>query len=297
MLSNDIEALAPGQGCSAALLDAHAKVVSLLLVHCLPDRLVLETDRVSVRPTLDALERLLFSERVELEDLSGRGGMLGVAGPRVRAAVEKVLEQAIPRIDPGHHAHVSVDGLDVRVVRTWETGEEGYDLWIDDAGLPELWERAIALGAQPVGREAWNILRVEAGIVWHGVDVDASTLIVEAPLGETYSLTKGCYVGQEVVARVTYRGHVNRKIVGLLLPDARTPPCGAAIRVAGKAVGRITSAVVSPVLGRGLALGVLRREWVTPGTHVELVSEGGRLTAEVAALPFYRRVPEENAHV
>jgi folate-binding protein YgfZ len=132
-------------------------------------------------------------------------------------------------------------------------------------------------------------MRVEAGVVRYGVDVDASTLLLEAPLPEAYSLNKGCYLGQEVIARITYRGHVNRKIVGFRLADARVPPAGAPVLVEGKEVGRITSAVLSPALGVGLALGFLRREHHEPGTRVEVRAGDEPLSAEVVALPFYRR--------
>jgi len=289
MLSNDIKALAPGQGCPAAFLDAHGKIVSLLTVHCLADRLLLETDHSLVATTLATLDRFLFSERVELEDGSGLERLLTVAGPAARAAVEKALEATVPDLPLWHHALVSVDGLDVRVVRSEGTGEEEYDLWVATGGLPHLWQRLVAAGTHPVGREAWNILRVEAGVVWHGVDVDATTLLLEAPLGQTYSVTKGCYIGQEVVARITYRGHVNRKIVGFELSDAGIPAPGDRVVVEGNEVGRITSAVVSPALGRGLALGFVRREHWEPGTAVEVVGEAGALSARVAALPFHRR--------
>ena len=292
MLSNDIKALSPGQGCGAAFLDAHGKIVSLLAVHCLDDRLVLEMDRRLVAPTLAALDRYLISERVELEDVSPREALLTVAGPAARATVEKMAGAAIPELAPYHHTRVSVAGLDVRVVSGGETGEEEYDLWAAADGAGRLWERAIGEGAQPVGREAWNVLRVESGVVWHGVDVDATTLLIEAPLERTYSLTKGCYIGQEVVARITYRGHVNRQIVGFLCPDARAATPGDRVLVDGKEVGRVTSAVASPTLGRGIALGVIRREHREPGTAVQLIGEGGTLPAQVAALPFYRRSRE-----
>ncbi|MGH7268362.1 MAG: aminomethyltransferase family protein [Candidatus Rokuibacteriota bacterium] len=289
MLSSDVKSLVPGQGCPAAFLDAHGKVVSLMLVHCLPDRLGLEMDRPLVAPTLAALDRFLISERVEFEDASDRAGILTLAGPGARAAVEKALDQAIPELSPASHVTRQVDGLAVRVVRTAEAGEEGYDLWCAPGGLARLWEAAAAAGARPVGWEAWETLRVEAGRVRHGADVDAGTLVMEVPLEHAYSLNKGCYIGQEVIARVTYRGHVNRKLVGFRFPDARAPRPGAAVLVDGQEVGRITSAVVSPALGRGLALGFLRREHWEPGTRVEVREAGGSLTAEVAELPFYRR--------
>ncbi len=289
MLSNDIKALQPGQGCPAAFLDAHGKIVSLLVVHCLADRLLLEMDRQLVAPTLAALDRFRISERVEFEDVSAAHGILTLAGPAARAAVEKLAEQALPDLAPAHHARLAVDGLEVRAVRNEETGEEGYDLWVAPDGLGRLWERAGAAGAVPVGREAWNVLRVEAGAVWHGVDVDASTLLLEAPLEAAYSRNKGCYIGQEVVARILYRGHVNRRIVGFRFPDARIPAPGAAVFADGTEAGRITSPVVSPALRRGLALGFLRREHWEAGTRVEVAADGDRLPAEVSALPFYRR--------
>lgn len=292
MLSSDVKALGPGQGCPAAFLDAHGKIVSLLVAHALPDRILLETDALLVRPTLEALDRLLISERVELEDASTAEGILTFAGPAARTTVEGLLGQALPDLGLYHHARASVEGVELRVVRTAETGEDGYDLWAPVGALASLSERAVGAGVRPVGREAWNVLRVEAGVVWYGVDVDASTLLLEAPLEQAYSLTKGCYVGQEVVARITYRGHVNRKIVGFSFPDARIPAAGAAVSVEGREVGRITSPVVSPTLGRGLALGFLRREHWAPGTKVEVAGDGGALTAEVAALPFQRRAAE-----
>lgn len=293
MLSNDVKGLGPGHGCLAAFLDAHGKIVSLLLVHALPDRILLEMDAALVRPTLEALDRLLISERVELADASAREGILTFAGPAARKTVEELLGQAIPDLGLYHHARLAADGVDLRVVRSAESGEEQYDIWAGAEAVPGLWERAVAAGVQPVGRDAWNVLRVEGGVVWHGVDVDASTLLLEAPLDQAYSLTKGCYVGQEVVARVTYRGHVNRKIVGFVFPDARIPAPGAAVSIGGREVGRITSPVVSPALGRGLALGFLRRDHWEPGTRVEVAGDGGSLAAEVAALPFYRRTPAE----
>ncbi len=291
MLSNDVKALSPGEGCPAAFLDARGKIVSLLAVHCLPDRLVLEMERGLVAPTLAALDRFLISERVEFEDLSERLVIVTLAGPVAHPTVEKILGRAVPELRPYQHVQVTVEGLDARIARSEESGEATYDLWVVRDGLARLWERAVGLGVQPVGRQAWNVLRVEAGAVWHGVDVDASTLLLEAPLDHTYSLNKGCYIGQEVVARISYRGHVNRKIVGFVFSPARCPASGDRIAVEGNEVGRVTSAIVSPALGRGLALGFLRREHWEPGTKVEILAEGGPLTAEVASLPFYRRVP------
>ena len=270
LISNDVKGLAPGQGNESALLDVHGKVIALLAVHCLSDRLILETDSYLRESLLATIDRYLFSERAELEDVTAASGILTVAGPSARKTVEQALPVVLPDLAPRHHVVATVEGTDVRIVRTDETGEEGYDLWVGTADLERLWERLREAGARPVGREAWNVLRVEAGAIRYGVDVDASTLLLEAALPGSYSLNKGCYMGQEVVARITYRGHVNRKIVGFRFDDSRVPASGAPVTVEGKEVGRITSAVLSPALGVALALGFLRREHQEPGTRVEV---------------------------
>ncbi len=290
LVSNDVKGLTPGQGNQSALLDVHGKVTALLVVHCLADRLVLETDSQLAEPLSSAIDRYLFSERAELEDVTAAWGILTVAGPSARKVLEEAVGTAVPDLPRWHHVVVPWEGTEARVVRTEETGEEGYDLWVPAEGLGSLWERLRAAGAWPVGREAWDVLRVEAGVVRYGADVDASTLLLEAPLPDAYSLNKGCYLGQEVVARITFRGHVNRKIVGFRFAGPRVPQTGAAVLVEGKEVGRITSAVVSPALGVALALGFLRREHWEPGTRVEVRGGGEPLAAEVAEQPFYRRV-------
>jgi folate-binding protein YgfZ len=289
LVTNDVKGLAPGQGAETALLDTHGKVTALFVVHALDDRLVLETDRPLAEPLRAAIDRYHFSEHVELEDVSGASGILTVAGPHARKAVEAALGRELPDLRRWQHLTAPWEGEELRIVRAEESGEEGYDLWAPVAGLAPLWDRLRDAGARPVGREAWDVLRVEAGVVRYGIDVDPSTLLLEAPLSEAYSLTKGCYVGQEVVARITYRGHVNRKLVGFRFADARVPPPGAAVSVEGQAVGRITSSVLSPALGVALALGFLRREHLEPGTRVEVQGREGPLAAEVAALPFYHR--------
>ena len=238
MLTSDVKALAAGQGRRAAFLDVHGKVLSLLVVHSLADRLVLEMDRSLVAPTLAGLDRFLISERVELEDASDASGLLTVVGPAARAAVEKIAGQPLPDLAPWHHVRLEAEGEAVRVVRNDELGEEGYDLWLRPEALAPWWERAMAAGAQPVGQAAWEVCRVEAGRVRHGADVSASTLIMEAALDDVYSLTKGCYIGQEVVARVSLprprQPQARRlRVPGCADPGARCARCGWTARTWG----------------------------------------------------------------
>jgi folate-binding protein YgfZ len=289
LVSNDVKGLTAGQGNETALLDVHGKVTALLVLHCLADRIVLETDRQLTETLSTGIDRYLFSERAELEDVTAGSGILTVAGPAARKAVEQAIGAAVPDLARWHHVVLPFGETELRVVRTEDTGEEGYDLWTPTAGLGRLWDRLREAGAEPIGRDAWDVLRLEAGGVRYGVDVDAGTLLLETPLDQAYSLNKGCYLGQEVIARITYRGHVNRKIVGFRFDDARVPEPGARVMVGGRDVGRITSAARSPALRVALGLGFLRREHLEPGTRVDVQWGSESLPARVAALPFYRR--------
>ena len=142
------------------------------------------------------------------------------------------------------------------------------------------------MGVSPVGMTALNIARVEAGIPWYGVDMDEGRIVLEVGMEESISFDKGCYLGQEIVERASARGRVNRKLSGLLVQANTLPRSGDKLYHNSQEVGWITSAVVSPRLGRPIALGYVRREHLDPGTRLRIDSHGTPVIAEVAALPF-----------
>jgi aminomethyltransferase len=292
ILSNDLKPLQPGQGCVAAFLTPHGKVIAFMRVLVLPDCLYLELDDDIKARAFEALDKLLVSERVELSDATADWSILSVEGPRSPDALGALGLGPLPD-HPSAHAESALTGLPLRVVRAGETGEVGFDLWVPTAGAPDLWRRLLEAGGpfglRPVGLAALNALRVEAGVAWSGVDVTEETLLLEVPFEHAVSYTKGCYVGQEVVARVTYRGHVNRKLTGLIFPDAAVPAAGSKVTGDGKEIGVVTSPVYSPTLKRGIALAFLGREWLDPGKRVEVRTDAASLSADVTTLPFYRR--------
>ncbi|MDA2914283.1 aminomethyltransferase family protein [Acidobacteriia bacterium AH_259_A11_L15] len=287
MLSNDVHRLQPGQGCYAALLNAQGQMQADLYVFQMEDHLLLETGfplKDRLRGTLD---NYVIADDVTLEDRSQPLAALSVEGP----AAGKLLRAAGAARLPAQeldHARVTLGGGPVLVVRLSETGEEGYRLIFAVEYAQALWDalaaRREAVPWQPVGCAALNILRIEAGIPWYGVDMDERTLPPEAGLeARAISYNKGCYVGQEIIERVHSRGHVNRRLTGLVLSGESLPGAGARLVSNGKDVGYLTSAVRSPTLRHPIALGYVRREYLQPGTRLSL--EGG--TAEVAGLPFY----------
>jgi folate-binding protein YgfZ len=285
MLTNDVKGLAPGQGTAAAFLDAHGKVMALLDVYALEDRVLLELPASLTEKTLALLDKFLISEKAYFEAADPAFAVLGVEGPQAAPLLAAV---GMPRLDlpPYAHVEVAVAGEPVRVIRRSETGGPGFQCWTATSHAPALWDALVAAGARPAGALALDVLRVEAGIPWYGRDVDDTVILPETRLERLVSYTKGCYIGQETVARVKYRGHVNRALSGLVLDGDRAPALLAKVVAEGKDVGRITSAVRSLALGTPIALGYVRREHFAPGTDVAVEDERGTIAARVAELPF-----------
>jgi folate-binding protein YgfZ len=285
MLTNDIKALQPGQGTAAAFLDAHGKVKALLRVYVLDDRLLLELPTALTGKTLETLDHFLISEKAYLEAADEAFAVLAVQGPAARAILSRLAGRDID-LPLHHHVEVAIAGAPVRVIHRREGAVPGFHCWTIALHAAALWAALVDGGARPVGMEALEALRIEAGVPWYGRDVDDTMIFPETRLDAWVSYNKGCYIGQEVVARVKYRGHVNRALSGLVIDGDRVPAAGARVIAEGKEVGRITSAVRSPALGKPIALGYVRREHFEPGTAVSIDEGGQAASATVAALPF-----------
>ena len=285
MLTNDVKGLAPGQGAPAAFLDAHGKVTALLVVYAATDRVLLELPPSMTEKTLQTIDRYLISEKAYFEAADDAFAILSVQGPGARALLEG-LGGASLELAPYSHAETSIAGAPCRVINRSESPAGGFHVWAAPEHAGALRGALGEAGARPAGQETLEVLRVEAGQPWYPQDVDDSVILPETRLESLVSYTKGCYIGQETVARVKYRGHVNRALSGLVVEGERVPEPGARVTAEGKDVGRITSAVRSIALGRPIALGYVRREHFAPGTAVTVVDGAGEQPARVAALPF-----------
>lgn len=288
LLSNEVKALAPGQGCAATLLDVHGKVQVVLFVWVLDDRILLVTPPGMAQKALEALDHYLFSEKVSLRDASEETALLLLVGPEAHATVER-LTGARPGAVAWSHVGATLAGAAVRLVTGGgETG--GPEVWV--AAVPAdrdaVRDALVTAGAHPVGPEAFETLRIEAGTPLFGQDVDPSVLLPEIPLERLASHTKGCYPGQEVVVRIRDRGHVNRYLRGLVLEGDTVPPRGADVVADGAPIGKVTSATRSPALGRPIALAFVRRQHAEPGTAVEVRLGERTIPARVSDLPFER---------
>ncbi len=288
MVSNDVSKIAPGQGTYATLLNAQGHILADLRIYCAEDLILIDTDADLRDKAMQTLRRYIIGDRVELEPLELFA--LALQGPRSRALLEKTLKVELPPLSEFDHFVASYDGFPVRVAGASSTGEEGYEVWVGAEGLVSVWRaasgQAPTYAMLPCGTEALETLRIEAAIPRYGPDLGEDTLPLEAGLFNALSFTKGCYIGQEIVERARSRGHVNWKLAGLVVDAALPPQPGEQLVSDGKKVGEVTSACVSPTLGKTLALAYVRREVSVPGTKLAFASG---LTAEVIPLPFYRR--------
>ena len=298
LLTNDVQRLSPGQGCRAALLTPTAKVLAELLLLADPDTLWLLCDLTRAETALAALERYHFAESVTLANRERCWAALALQGPRTLACLSTLTGATIALPQPGSHQRAELDGIPVRLVRHSVAGcGVGVVCLIEAAQAEPVWTwlcaRGAAAGLRPVGWDALNTLRIESGEPWSGVDVTEANLLPETGLdAATVSETKGCYVGQEIVARMRTYGSANKKLMGLLLEGEASAAPGDPIVRDGEALGAITSACVSLALHRPIALGYVKRGAYEPGTRVEVVSRAGRVPATVARFPVPGTVSE-----
>ncbi len=276
-VTNDIEGLPAGGGCYAAFLTHKGKMLGDLRVLAAEDpgvepELLLDTERATLQALFDMVRRFKIGYDVELHKRTVQRGLLSLVGPGARATAGA---DDLPQDEYAHRAG-ELAGRPVRLIVT----DVGVDVLCDAEDTDAVREALLAAGAEPVSEQAAEILRVERGRPRYGYELDDATIPQEAGLNErAVSFTKGCYVGQETVARLFYRGKPNRHLRGLRLSEAAQP--GAELRLGERVVGRLASSLVSPTHGP-IALALVRRE-AAPG---DTVAVDGGATAQVVELPF-----------
>jgi folate-binding protein YgfZ len=290
LVTNDVTGIAPGQGCYAAALTAKGKIVADVRVFVQEHAVLVDAPPRAAEGWSAMVRKFVNPRLAPHTDESVRLRDLGVFGPTARhvmAAITGVQAPALTALAPYAHVTVDVGGATVLVASIPDLGMEGFELIAPAERFDALWQAAVDAGGVPAGLEAWEIARVEAGRPEWGIDIDESTIPQEANFDELHAIsyTKGCYVGQETVARVHFRGHVNRHLRGLRAAGAGAPPTGAQlIDDSGNHVGDVRSSVASPRLG-GVALAMIRRE-VLPGMTLNAKWEGGEQRVDVTLLPF-----------
>jgi glycine cleavage system T protein len=292
VISNDILPLQPGQGRYSSFLTHKGKMLTYFRVYMQTDAVMIEDVGEIGDATYQALRKfLLYGTKAKMENCAESWGLLLLSGPKAGTVIKAAFGSDVDELKPINFISATIGGQTALIIRTEETGEQDYEVLIPADGLTTAWERLMEAGAphgiKPVGSQAREALRIEAGIPKAGPDLNEEIVPPEANLeGKAFSLNKGCYPGQEVVARMDTYGTVRRKLVGLVLQDSVVPPHGAKLYSGAREVGWISSAARSPQLNKVIALGFPLRDFSNAGTELTVEVEGERLSATVHALPF-----------
>jgi tRNA-modifying protein YgfZ len=289
LLTNDIALVGPGSGCYAALLTPQGRMIADMNVFELGDVCLIDVRREVKDGLLQHFDRLIFSEDVQLGDVSDAWGCVGVYGPRAAALAGGALSADVAAFAPFQNARLEFSGELVVAARRDGMGLTGMLLFTSAGAIPPLTDELMAAGAVSLSAGAAEVLRVEAGEPAFLVDMTDDTIPLEAGLEATaVSYVKGCFPGQEVLVRIRDRGHgqIVRRLVGMVIEGNVVPAAGSRVVGGEKEIGHVTSAVMSPALGRPIALGYVHRDFAAAGTAVAIVHGDERLNATVTDLPF-----------
>ncbi|HMG96662.1 MAG TPA: hypothetical protein VK565_10195 [Gemmatimonadaceae bacterium] len=285
MVTNDVSALVPGEGQYAAALTPKGKIVADLRIFALEDALLVDTSAAAAAGWKDMVRKYINPRVAPYHDVTSELSDLGVFGRASRSIVSRVMDvddKDLTALPPYGSITRPFGDVTVIIARVPEMDLDGFEIFIPAEAADSLRQKFLAAGAAPGGRDTWEIARIESGRPQWGADMDDQTLPQEANFDElgAISYTKGCYIGQETVARVHFRGHVNRFLRRLRFVTRPAPPTGAElVDETGKVIGDIRSVALSPRYG-GVALGMVRRE-VAPGTTLQARWSGGECSVQI----------------
>jgi folate-binding protein YgfZ len=329
MVTNDVASLGTGSSCAALMTTTKGKIYAQLLVLARAQELLVLVMQGPTARVVEALESHIIADDVVLTDLSAAYGVLSSEGPKCRELVWRVFPREPLPLRPGEFTENEYQGMHATVVRHSVAGDKGMHVIVARDDLERMRDYivqgGVGIDCGPVGRVAWNIRRVENGLPWFGSDVTEDNFPGESRLGDHVNYEKGCYLGQETIARMHHRGHPNWQLVGLTVPGdtpctpayqerwedlAELPTLGrdapaaqADLRAMGapqhavgtelfagagaerKSAGRITSGVLSPRLKKPLFLAMVRATVASPGNTLDTTLGGKPVTLAVVDLP------------
>jgi folate-binding protein YgfZ len=296
MITNDIAALADGAWMHAAFPNVQGRLLASVRVIRHGGVFLFDTEAATHAALLKTLERFTLAGDFRVRDMTSETTLVSLQGARASEIVGAALGSEASSVERGRVAVISSgEGEEPLLsIRATHTGEDGFDLFAGTSRAVELWNALVEAGARPCGLDALEVLRVEAGLPRYGVDASDTNVVLEVvDESEAVSYTKGCYIGQEIIARIHWRGHVAKKLTGLVFDEGAAERLAPGARLKSldgeREVGRVTSVVSSPRVGGTVGLGLVRYDQLAPGTEVkvfdgELLLCGGR----VAALPLVR---------
>ncbi len=284
MVTCEVRGLGDGGGTYGFFTTRKGGVLSDFVLLALPERFLLELPPGRAEAVAGHLRTYILADRVEVERVADPVP-LAVVGPEAKRLLRDLLEEAFPAAAEARwgHGDATLAGVTVRLASRPHLGVDAWTVWAPADGAEAVARALLDAGARPAGRDALDAVRIEAGIPLWGEDYDETNLPQEVGPDEALNFTKGCYLGQEVVARIHYRGGVNRRLVGLEFDGDEPPAKGTELLLEGRPVGAVGSVTISPILEGPIGLAVVHKKAAEPGTRLDVAGDG---EAEVAELPF-----------
>lgn len=290
LVTNDVKSLSAGGGMRAVFLTGHGKVKAFCYILCLGEEFLIVNDPQTHEKVFDYVFPFSYAGDFQVEDVSEQYKVLSVQGPNSLLVMKEICFEPVPELPEYGCIETLIAGHRVMVVKHSRTGELGFDILAHQDHLQDIWDFILLKGKFhsiiPFGTEALNILRFEAGIPVYGIDISEANMMLEANLTNAVSFTKGCYTGQEAVAMATYRGHVSKRLSGLLFDEMVQVKAGNKVYKGEKEIGFLSSVVNSVSLGKTIALSCLKYGYFDAGTIVEVKSDTNSYPASVANIPF-----------
>lgn len=289
LITNDMKTLAVNSWMPAAFANVQGRLLAAVRIVHREDGFVIDTESATRETVMTLLERFTLAGDFHLQDLTDESVMFSVQGRRAPEIISRVFGEEAASAE--HHKIVNAqwDDATVTVIRATHTAEDGFDLSTDASNDATLREALAAAGVVAISNETWETLRIEAGVPLYGIDMDENNVVTETNLDDAVSFTKGCYLGQEIIVRIKHRGHVAKKLCGVLLDDSTPVPRNSKIISSeGKEIGRVTSSTFSPRLEHAIALGYLKYDYLAAGTEVKVATPESETRATAAELPLVR---------
>jgi folate-binding protein YgfZ len=290
LITNDMKTLAVNSWMPAAFPNVQGRLLAGVRVIHRDDDFLIDTESATRETVLKLLERFTMAGDFRVADVTADTALLSLQGRKAADVLRAALGDEAAQVERQQVMTRTMENRKkVNVIRSTHTAEDGFDLFIDAHAAGDLRDLLTGAGAQTVGPEVLESLRIEAGIARYGIDMDDTNVVSETNLDDAVSFTKGCYIGQEIIARIKYRGHVAKKLTGVILPGDPVLESGAKILSAEeKEIGRVTSSTFSPQLKRTIALGYVKYDFLTPGTPVKIMGSEQEFPATITDLPFIR---------
>ena len=219
LITNDVKTLEDNAWMAAVFPNVQGRILAAARVIRREGSFLFETEAATSEQIMKTLGRFTLAGDFHIRDLTVETALLSVQGAGASDVIRAVLTEQAASVERGRVASAQFEQESVHVIRATHTAEDGFDIFVSANAAPLLWNALRGAGAIAVGDDALEILRIEAGLPRYGVDMDETRVVLETGLDEAVSYTKGCYIGQEIIARIHWRGHVAKRLAGLVLDE------------------------------------------------------------------------------